>query len=233
MKMKEAPSLNIIDLIKCQYYEAENYYMITATPACGILYITKSTPYFISGQLRMRSTGGGKYPTRYIEMLDTIFGTCSNTIEVCSNSVSNKNCFTVDINPAHNPSCVDDAEILSKIPSNSFERYRADPPYNQRTAREMFQTDLPNIGKMLKAACRVVKAGSLVILLLGNVNRQAAPIGLKRIGWIPISCIPSNEIRAIHLYYKLPLRDNACDVILDKKSASDGSFTYAAGGDLQ
>ena len=55
---------------------------------------------------------------------------------------------------------------------------------------------------MLKAACRVVKSGSLIIILLGAVNRQAVPIGLKRIGLIPIGCVPSNEFRAIHLYYK-------------------------------
>ena len=51
----------------------------------------------------------------------------------------------------------------------------------------MFQTDLPDIGKMLKSACRVVKTGSLIIILLGAVNRQGVPIGLKRIGLIPIS----------------------------------------------
>ena len=97
---------------------------------------------------------------------------------------------------------------LAKIPSNSFDRYRADPPYNERTAREMYGTTLPDVGKLLKAACRVVKNGSLIVLLLGNVNRQSVPSGLKRIGWIPISCIPSNEMRAIHLYYKL----DTCDV---------------------
>lgn len=229
--MKQDFSLNIIeDLIKCPYYEAENYYMIPAHPAVGILYVTKSTPYFISGQLRMRSNGGGKYPSRYIQMIDTLFGHEADTIEVCSNSV--KDCFTVDINSAHNPSCVDDAEILSKIESNSFSRYRADPPYNIKNAREMYGTTLPNVGKMLKAAYRIIKENSLIFMLLGNVNRQAASSGLRRIGWIAISCIPSNELRCLHIFIKTEA-GNACNDILDKTPASEGSYTQAAGGDLK
>ena len=78
----------------------------------------------------------------------------------------------------------------------------------KRTAREMYGTALPDIGKLLKAACRVVREGALIVLLLGNVNRQSVPSGLKRIGLIPISCVPSNEMRVIHLYYKL----DTCDV---------------------
>ena len=90
----------------------------------------------------MRTNGTGRYPSNYIEMIDQIFGYCKNTIEVCSNLVaeaSKVDCYTVDINPTYNPSCVDNAEVLSKIPSNSFDRYRADPPYNQRTAERCFK----------------------------------------------------------------------------------------------
>ena len=48
-------------------------------------------------------------------MINQIFGYCKNTIEVCSNLVaeaqSKVDCYTVDINPAYNPSCVDNAEV--------------------------------------------------------------------------------------------------------------------------
>ena len=190
------PSFNILNLIKSQIIETEQYYIIPAVPAVGLLYVTKKNPSFISGQLRMRSNGGGRYPSKYLDMIDTIFGPCENTIEVCSNYISNnKNCFTVDINEKYQPSLVDDCQTLAKIPSNSFDRYRADPPYNEKTAREMYGTALPDVGKSLKAACRVVRDRSLIVLLLGNVNRQSVPSGLKRIGLIPISIVPSNEMR--------------------------------------
>ena len=92
--------------------------MIPANPATGILYITKSNLNFISGHLRMRTNGTGRYPSNYIEMIDQIFGYCKNTIEVCSNLVaeaSKVDCYTVDINPAYNPSCVDNAEVFLKF----------------------------------------------------------------------------------------------------------------------
>ena len=171
----------------------------------------------------MRSNGGGRYPSKYLDMINEVFGSCENTIETCSNSVSNKNnkhCFTVDINEKYQPSLVDDCQTLAKIPLNTFNRYRADPPYNERTAEEMYGTALPDVGKLLKAACRVVRDGSLIILLLGNVNRQSVPRGLKRIGLIPISCVPSNEMRAIHLYYKLV----TCTVSMDPKNVQVNSY---------
>lgn len=183
-------------------------------------------------------------------MIDEIFGYEPNTIEVCSNSVGNA--FTVDINPKYEPSCVDNAETLSKIPSNSFDRFRADPPYNERTAKEMYNTSLPDVGKLLKSGTRVCKHKALMFLLLANVNRQAYPLGVKRIGHISISVIPNNEMRSLHIYYKLTNdsaldyklpelklapKDNSCNdledghqIILQRKGSSD---SHAAGGDVK
>jgi hypothetical protein len=70
----------------------------------------------------------------------------------------------------------------------------------------MYGTSLPDVGKLLKATARVVKPKSLIFLLLGNVNRQAVPTDLKRIGHITISVVPNNESRALHIYYKLPVK---------------------------
>ena len=239
--------INVLDFIKTQFYEIDDAYIISAYPAVGSLHIAKNNLGYITGYLRTRGRNNGKYPYNYLEMIDEVFGYDANTIEVCSNSVSNKNCFTVDINPEYRPSCVDDAQTLSKIPSNSFDRWRCDPPYSERTAEKMYGTSLPDAGKLLKAGARICKPKSLMFLLLGNVNRQACPRGIKRIGHVSISVIPNNENRALHIYYKLPiegtidyelpevkLQDSACDYILDKKFASDSSsVTQAAGGDVK
>ena len=45
------------------------------------------------------------------------------------------------------------------------------------------------------------KANSLMFLLLGPQNYQKCPAGIRRIGWIPISIIPNNELRALHIPY--------------------------------
>lgn len=179
----------------------------------------------------MRGRDGGRYPYNYPEMIDHIFGKDENTIEVCSGSIkgrtwtsnttlsslkvndsslssisnlssSSLSPFTVDIKSHLNPDYVVDAQTLDGIPNGVFTRWRGDPPYNPRTAKEMYGTDLPNPSKLLKAGARVCKPGSLMFLLLGPQNYQIHPKGVKRIGYIDISVIPNNEIRCLNIYLK-------------------------------
>ena len=46
------------------------------------------------------------------------------------------------------------------------------------------------------------KVGSLMFLLLGPVNYQICPQGVKRVGWIGITVVPNNELRTLNIYYK-------------------------------
>jgi hypothetical protein len=135
-------------------------------------------------------------------MIDNIFGKEGNTIEVCSGGMRSNDCFTVDINPKADPALVDDGQELSKVANTRFDRWRCDPPYNANTAEKMYRTRLPNTGRLLKAGARVCKVGSLMFLLLGPQNYQVCPPGLQRIGWIPMSIVPNNELRALHIFYK-------------------------------
>ena len=98
----------------------------------------------------MRGRNGSKYPYNYPEMIENVFGREENTIEVCSGSVKG-NCFTVDINPETKPDLVADAQKLEGVPDGVFERWRCDPPYNARTAKEMYETDLPRHYRITKS----------------------------------------------------------------------------------
>ena len=117
--------------------------IISASPAIGILYVTRDSPTFISGHVRMRSRDNGKYPYKYLEMLENLFCYEPNTIEVCSSSVTTRGkdycSFTVDIDPDTKPTMVCNAETLDGIADNTFNRWRCDPPYSQRTATSMYQ----------------------------------------------------------------------------------------------
>lgn len=131
------------------------------------------SPGFISGHLRMRGKNGGRYPYRYLEMIDNIFGAEENTIEVCrgsigkagsvirtcgesnSLSITNDSPFTVDINPNLKPDLVADGQELVGIPDRKFNRWRCDPPYNSKTAKEMYGTI-----KLLKADASMRMASS-------------------------------------------------------------------------
>ena len=196
----EEDSFRIEKLLKCKYQQLGSYIQLTAGPATGVLYITENSPQFISGHIRLRGRNGGQYPYKYLEMIDYLFGPEINTIEVCSRHVNG--CFTVDINPDTNPSLADDAQQLSLVADNSFNRWRADPPYNEATALSMYNTKLPNTAKLLTAGARVCKPNSLMFLLLGPQNYQYCPKGIKRIGWIAITIVPNNELRALHIFYK-------------------------------
>jgi hypothetical protein len=185
------------------------YWTYPATPAKGVLYVTHENHEFVSGHVRMRGKDEGRYPYHYIEMLDNLFGHEPNTIEVCSGSVTDaaitvdsKDWYLKDESPRICNHYTMDAETLAELPSNKFMRWRCDPPYNEKTAKEMYNTELPNTGKLLTAGARVCKVGSLMFLLLGPQNYQWCPEGVKRIGLIFISVVPNNEVRCLNIYYK-------------------------------
>ena len=127
--MKE--TINVMELVKCPYdtvpRDNPDTYVIRPEPVKGTLFVTFDNLGFISGQIRVRGKGGGKYPFHYLEMIDNVFGREENTIEVCSGNV-NGGCFTVDINPKTKPRIVDDGQSLAKIPNEIFNRWRCDPP---------------------------------------------------------------------------------------------------------
>ena len=183
----------------------QKYFTIPASPTTGILYITENNPEFISGQVRVRGRNNGSYPYNYLEMIDAVFGKEDNTIEVCSGMIRkyrHTSCYTVDINPETNPDLVDDCQILSSVLNNRFNRWRGDPPYNINTAKKMYGTSLPSSIELLQAGARVCKVGSLMFLLLGPQNYQWHSKGVKRIGWIAITVVPNNEVRALNIFYK-------------------------------
>lgn len=203
-----ATGIDITKLVKAEVHpiireqDFLEYWAYSAHPAKGLLYITHNNHEFISGHVRMRARPNGSYPYFYTEMIENLFGKEENTIEVCSRSVHDT-FYTVDIDPKCNPSFVTDGQTLAGVYSNMFKRWRCDPPYNEKTAREMYHCSLPNTAKLLQAGARVCKEGALLFLLLGAQNYQYCPPSIKRIGWVAITIVPNNELRALHIYLKI------------------------------
>lgn len=193
-------------LIKINGTEVGDQTVYDAYPSSGNITLKNN---FITGHLRMRGRDAGQYPYKYLEFINRVFDATSpvRTIEVCSRRIPglNKcgNCFTVDIQPKYKPDLVTDGQTLEGIKDNYFERWRCDPPYNAKTAREMYGTQLPSLSKLLEAGARVVNPGSLMFLLCSQ-NFQPCPSNVKRIGFIYISVVPNNETRILNIYVKLP-----------------------------
>jgi len=201
--------INVSDFIKIEGTQDGDKTTFDTDPAIGELLLQNN---FLTGHLRMRGRGGGAYPYNYLEFIDKVFGQVSagQTIEVCSGGVDNKSCITVDINEEKNPTIYADGQNLTEIPENTFSRWRCDPPYNEDTAKNMYNCELPSLPKLLSAGARVVKPGSLMFLLCSQ-NYQYCPSNVKRIGFIYISVVPNNETRILNIYVKLDDGD------LDKK----------------
>lgn len=118
-----------------------------------------------------------------------------------------KDTFTVDINPDKRPDLVADGQTLQGVPDNSFDRWRCDPPYNEKTANRMYKTQLPSPLKLLTTGSRVCKPGALMFLLLGAQNYQPHPSNIKRIAFIAITIVPNSELRCLNIYLRLSLID--------------------------
>jgi hypothetical protein len=177
-------------------------YLLNTTT--GSLYVTTNSPQYISGHCRMLGRKNGQYPFRYTSLLEEVFGTSpGEAVEVCSGWVTSRSdLVTVDINPARQPTHIGDGQSLPRDWENRFNRWNADPPYNARTAKQMYGTAFPSWSKLLTEGARVTKPGGLLFLLLGNVNMQWHPEELIKIGWITLTIVPNQESRAIHIYLK-------------------------------
>lgn len=173
----------------------------------GVCFITKNSPQFISGHFRLRGRDNGSYPYHFKEAIIELFGGISpgeEEIEVCSGTVqSNPNLITVDINPEKGATYTMDAQALPKEWAGRFARWHCDPPYSEKAAKEMYNlTELLSLSRLLIEGARVTKPGGLLFLLLGAKNMQWCPDSLIRIGWLGITIVPNQEIRALHCYIK-------------------------------
>lgn len=88
--------------------------------------LPRITPNSSPARLELVAETKVVYPYNYLEMIDAVFGKEDNTIEVCSGMIRKygyTSCSTVDINPETNPDLVDDAQMLSSVPNNRFNRW--------------------------------------------------------------------------------------------------------------
>jgi hypothetical protein len=202
----ENGDIDVSKLINVKGTEIGEQIIFYAYPATGNITLKNN---FITGHLRMKGRDDGRYPYKYLQFINRVFDATSpvRTIEVCSNRIPglNKcgNCFTVDINPQYKPDLIADGQTLEGIKDNYFDRWRCDPPYKGKTAKEMYGTELPSLYKLLEAGARVVKPRSLMFLLCSQVQ-QPVPEGIKKIGIITISIVPTSEMRVLNIYIKLP-----------------------------
>lgn len=92
--------------------------------------------------------------------------------------------YKIDINGDLKPDLIATCENLPMLKSNSFEGGMADPPYDERFARELYNCPYPIWGKWTRELVRIVKPNGLI----GIMNNYPVP-RLKGCQWEKIVII--------------------------------------------
>lgn len=203
--------IDILGLFKCKLRDwdarsngsgPEHFHVVEDWPE---IYIRNN---YIRGLLSTKGNDEGRYPDPYLDFVDRVFGREPDTMEICSRYVQAdgwRTGITVDINPKFKPTYCTDAQTLAGLPAKlKVRRIRGDPPYNEKTAREMYGTDLPNNYQLIRASTRHLVKGGLIFLLTGPVNYQKNfdHLGIRHIGTIALTVVPNWELRACNIFYK-------------------------------
>ena len=86
--------------------------------------------------------------------------------------------YRIDIKPELNPDLVADVQTRLPFPDNYFSGGKADPPYNEEFAKDLYNCDYPQWSKWTHELVRIVKPGGLI----GIMNNYPVP-RLKGCQW--------------------------------------------------
>ena len=121
---------------------------------------------WIISNYRTKGTLYGSYPHGYLNRMKALFPDRKWTLHLFSGNVDTK-VFpgdTVDILAKFNPTYVDDAQSLKKVPVEEYDLFMADPPYSVEDA-EHYKTTMVKRNKIMRALGDRAKLGSFVIFL--------------------------------------------------------------------
>lgn len=115
---------------------------------------------------RVKSNYYGGYPAGYLKRMKALFPDKTKTLHLFSGKVDTTTFpgDTVDLNPATQPTYVDDAQTLTNVPLESYDLVLADPPYSVEDA-EHYQTTMVKRNKVMQALGQRLPADAHVVWL--------------------------------------------------------------------
>jgi hypothetical protein len=145
----------------------ENYVRQTGFPKS--LFIAEDNrvvgTWIMGNDYRVKSSYYGGYPAGYLRRIRALFPEKRRTLHLFSGKVD-LSAFpgdTVDVNPALNPTFVDDAQTLENVPLENYDLVLADPPYSVEDA-ERYGTSMVKRNLVMRALKRL-SAGAHVVWL--------------------------------------------------------------------
>ena len=145
----------------------DNYVRVTRFPRC--LFVGDDGrvvgTWIMGNDYRVRSSYYGGYPAGYLRRIKALFPEKRRVLHLFSGKVDLV-AFpgdTVDINPSLEPTYVDDAQTLERVPIEDYDLVLADPPYSIEDA-DRYQTTMIKRNAVLRALKRL-RVGSHVVWL--------------------------------------------------------------------
>ena len=119
----------------------------------------------LGNDYRVKSAYYGGYPATYLHRVKALFPDKKNVLHLFSGMVDLE-VFpgdTVDLNPDLNPTYVDDAQTLLRVPLEKYDLVLADPPYSVEDA-EHYQTTMVKRNLIMRALQRL-SLGTYIVWL--------------------------------------------------------------------
>ena len=122
--------------------------------------------WIMGNDYRVRSGYYGGYPAGYLKRVKALFPDKSSVLHLFSGKVdlSVLNGDTVDINGDNEPTYVDDAQTLERVPLEKYDLVLADPPYSVEDC-DHYQTSMVKRNVVLKRLGERLTAGTHVVWL--------------------------------------------------------------------
>lgn len=121
--------------------------------------------WIMGNDYRVQSGYYGGYPAGYLRRIKALFPDKQRVLHIFSGRVDRSVLpgDTVDVNPALEPTYLDDAQTLERVPLEQYDLVLADPPYSIEDA-ERYQTSMVKRNLVMRALQRL-RPGAHVVWL--------------------------------------------------------------------
>lgn len=122
--------------------------------------------WLLGNDYRVKSGYHGGYPNTYLRRVRALFPEKQRALHVFSGKVD-LDAFpgdTVDINPALQPTFIDDAQTLDDVPLDYYDIFLVDPPYTGEDA-DHYGTTMVSRTKVMRALAEGAMPGTHVVWL--------------------------------------------------------------------
>ena len=122
--------------------------------------------WIMGNNYRVKSSYYGGYPHGYLKRIKSLFPDKRSVLHLFSGMVDTDTMpgDTVDMLPELNPTYVDDAQTLDKVPVREYDLILADPPYSVEDAKH-YGTPMISRNKVMKALGNKAISGTHVVWL--------------------------------------------------------------------